>query len=162
MFATRVRPVTDLRNLYPKVGRDLERGLVILTKNGHGASVLVSIASTPSGTLPVSLGIRWRRQGLRTRSTGAMRTLRRCPPPMSSAGPLCFAGRGVAAAPSATTSASAASSRSLAKSAWCMSSMRRRTISRPRKANPDRRADSPPCGLPHRSRGERKSVDVEV
>ena len=44
MFATQIRPVTDLRNRYPEVESDLERGPVVLTKNGYGASVLVSIA----------------------------------------------------------------------------------------------------------------------
>lgn len=44
MFATQIRPVTDLRNHYPEVESDLERGPVVLTKNGYGASVLVSIA----------------------------------------------------------------------------------------------------------------------
>lgn len=44
MFATQIRPVTDLRNHYPEVENDLERGPVVLTKNGYGASVLVSIA----------------------------------------------------------------------------------------------------------------------
>ena len=44
MFATQIRPVTDLRNRYPEVERDLERGPVVLTKNGYGASVLVSIS----------------------------------------------------------------------------------------------------------------------
>ena len=43
MFATQIRPVTDLRNLYPEVESDLVRGPVVLTKNGYGASVLVSI-----------------------------------------------------------------------------------------------------------------------
>ena len=43
MFATQIRPVTDLRNRYPEVESDLERGPVVLTKNGYGASVLVSI-----------------------------------------------------------------------------------------------------------------------
>ena len=43
MFATRIRPVTDLRNRYPEVEGDLARGPVVLTKNGYGASVLVSI-----------------------------------------------------------------------------------------------------------------------
>lgn len=43
MFATQIRPVTDLRNHYPEVESDLERGPVVLTKNGYGASVLVSI-----------------------------------------------------------------------------------------------------------------------
>ena len=44
MFATQIRPVTNLRNRYPEVERDLERGPVVLTKNGYGASVLVSIS----------------------------------------------------------------------------------------------------------------------
>ena len=43
MFATQIRPVTDLRNRYPEVESDLARGPVLLTKNGYGASVLVSI-----------------------------------------------------------------------------------------------------------------------
>ena len=43
MFATQIRPVTDLRNKYPEVEADLVNGPVLLTKNGYGASVLVSI-----------------------------------------------------------------------------------------------------------------------
>ena len=43
MFATQIRPVTDLRNRYPEVESDLARGPVVLTKNGYGASVLVNI-----------------------------------------------------------------------------------------------------------------------
>ena len=43
MFATQIRPVTDLRNHYPEVENDLAHGPVVLTKNGYGASVLVSI-----------------------------------------------------------------------------------------------------------------------
>ena len=43
MFATQIRPVTDLRNRYHEVESDLENGPVVLTKNGYGASVLVSI-----------------------------------------------------------------------------------------------------------------------
>lgn len=43
MFATQIRPVTDLRNRYPEVESDLKHGPVVLTKNGYGASVLVSI-----------------------------------------------------------------------------------------------------------------------
>ena len=43
MFATQIRPVTDLRNRYPEVESDLELGPVVLNKNGYGASVLVSI-----------------------------------------------------------------------------------------------------------------------
>ena len=44
MYATQIRPVTDLRNRYPEVDSDLERGPVVLTKNGYGTSVLVSIS----------------------------------------------------------------------------------------------------------------------
>lgn len=43
MYATQIRPVTDLRNRYPEVESDLAHGPVVLTKNGYGASVLVSI-----------------------------------------------------------------------------------------------------------------------
>ena len=44
MFATQIRPVTDLRNRYSDVESDLQNGPVVLTKNGYGASVLVSIS----------------------------------------------------------------------------------------------------------------------
>ena len=44
MFSTQIRPVTDLRNRYTEVENDLAKGPVVLTKNGYGASVLVSIA----------------------------------------------------------------------------------------------------------------------
>ena len=44
MYTTQIRPVTDLRNRYPEVESDLERGPVVLTKNGYGASVLISIS----------------------------------------------------------------------------------------------------------------------
>ena len=44
MYATQIRPVTDLRNKYAEVESDLENGPVILTKNGYGASVLISLA----------------------------------------------------------------------------------------------------------------------
>ena len=44
MFSTQIRPVTDLRNKYAEVESDLANGPVVLTKNGYGASVLVSIA----------------------------------------------------------------------------------------------------------------------
>ena len=43
MLVTQIRPVTDLRNHYPEVESDLQRGPVVLTKNGYGASVLVII-----------------------------------------------------------------------------------------------------------------------
>lgn len=44
MFSTQIRPVTDLRNRYAEVECDLAKGPVVLTKNGYGTSVLVSIA----------------------------------------------------------------------------------------------------------------------
>lgn len=43
MYATQIRPVTDLRNKYSEVETDLTNGPVILTKNGYGASVLISL-----------------------------------------------------------------------------------------------------------------------
>ena len=43
MFSTKIRPVTDLRNKYSDVEKDLSNGPVVLTKNGYGASVLLSI-----------------------------------------------------------------------------------------------------------------------
>ena len=43
MYSTQIRPVTDLRNKYSEVEADLMNGPVMLTKNGYGASVLVSI-----------------------------------------------------------------------------------------------------------------------
>ena len=43
MYATQIRPVTDLRNQYSEVETDLTNGPVILTKNGYGASVLISL-----------------------------------------------------------------------------------------------------------------------
>ena len=43
MFSTQIRPVTDLRNRYSDVENDLVNGPVVLTKNGYGASVLVSV-----------------------------------------------------------------------------------------------------------------------
>ena len=43
MYTTQIRPVTDLRNKYSEVETDLTNGPVILTKNGYGASVLISL-----------------------------------------------------------------------------------------------------------------------
>ena len=43
MYTTQIRPVTDLRNKYAEVETDLANGPVILTKNGYGASVLISL-----------------------------------------------------------------------------------------------------------------------
>ena len=43
MTAINIRPVTDLRNRYADVESDVRKGPVFFTKNGYGASVLVSI-----------------------------------------------------------------------------------------------------------------------
>jgi|GEM_PF-6184015 len=41
-----IRPVSDLRNHFPDVERDLEKaGEVYLTKNGYGSAVVLSIDS---------------------------------------------------------------------------------------------------------------------
>lgn len=42
MLATRIRPVSDLRNKYPEVEAEIKNGPVYLTKNGYGSSVIVS------------------------------------------------------------------------------------------------------------------------
>ena len=42
MIATRIRPVSDLRNKYPDVENEIKNGPVYLTKNGYGSSVIVS------------------------------------------------------------------------------------------------------------------------
>jgi len=42
MLATRIRPVSDLRNKYPEVESEIRKGPVYLTKNGYGSSVIVS------------------------------------------------------------------------------------------------------------------------
>ena len=42
MTATRIRPVSDLRNKYPDIEAELKSGPVYLTKNGYGTSVRVS------------------------------------------------------------------------------------------------------------------------
>ena len=39
-----IRPVSDLRNRYAEIERDVaEKGLVFLTKNGYGSMVVMSI-----------------------------------------------------------------------------------------------------------------------
>ena len=43
MNAINIRPVTDLRNKYPDVESDVQKGPVFFTKNGYGVSVLVSL-----------------------------------------------------------------------------------------------------------------------
>ena len=43
MNVLNIRPVTDLRNKYPDVESDVQKGPVFFTKNGYGASVLVSL-----------------------------------------------------------------------------------------------------------------------
>ena len=44
MFSTKIRPVTDLRNKYPEVEKDIADGPVMLTKNGYGSAVLLSVS----------------------------------------------------------------------------------------------------------------------
>ena len=43
MTAINIRPVTDLRNHYADVETDVRNGPVFFTKNGYGASVLMSL-----------------------------------------------------------------------------------------------------------------------
>ena len=43
MNVLNIRPVTDLRNKYPDVESDVQKGPVFFMKNGYGASVLVSL-----------------------------------------------------------------------------------------------------------------------
>ena len=43
MNVLNIRPVTDLRNKYPDVESDVQKGPIFFTKNGYGASVLVSL-----------------------------------------------------------------------------------------------------------------------
>lgn len=38
-----IRPVTDLRNSFASIEAEMQTGPVILTKNGYGAAVLISI-----------------------------------------------------------------------------------------------------------------------
>jgi PHD/YefM family antitoxin component YafN of YafNO toxin-antitoxin module len=38
-----IRPVTDLRNKFSEIEADIKSGLVFFTKNGYGASVMLSI-----------------------------------------------------------------------------------------------------------------------
>ena len=41
---TRIRPISDLRNKYPEIERDVQNGSpVFLTKNGYGSMVVMSI-----------------------------------------------------------------------------------------------------------------------
>ena len=44
MFSTKIRPVTALRNKYPEVEKDIADGPVMLTKNGYGSAVLLSVS----------------------------------------------------------------------------------------------------------------------
>ena len=51
MEALNIRPVTDLRNKFNEIESDIKAGPVFFTKNGYGASVMLSRP----------LSIRWRR-----------------------------------------------------------------------------------------------------
>ena len=43
MHALNIRPVTDLRNRFSEIETDIKSGPVFFTKNGYGASVMLSI-----------------------------------------------------------------------------------------------------------------------
>ena len=45
MQAVNIRPVTDLRSKFNEIEADIKSGPVFLTKNGYGASVMLSIES---------------------------------------------------------------------------------------------------------------------
>ena len=45
MEALNIRPVTDLRNKFNEIETDIKAGPVFFTKNGYGASVMLSIES---------------------------------------------------------------------------------------------------------------------
>lgn len=45
MEALNIRPVTDLRNKFNEIESDIKAGPVFFTKNGYGASVMLSIES---------------------------------------------------------------------------------------------------------------------
>ena len=47
MQAVNIRPVTDLMSKFNEVEADIKSGPVFLTKNGYGASVMLSIAFLP-------------------------------------------------------------------------------------------------------------------
>ena len=53
MQAINIRPVTDLRNKFNKIETDIKSGPVFFTKNGYGASVLLSIEAYQSMVDPM-------------------------------------------------------------------------------------------------------------
>lgn len=48
MQAINIRPVTDLRNKFNEIETDIKSGPVFFTKNGYGASVMLSIETYQS------------------------------------------------------------------------------------------------------------------
>ena len=53
MQAINIRPVTDLRNKFNEIETDIKSGPVFLTKNGYGASVMLSIEAYQSMVDPM-------------------------------------------------------------------------------------------------------------
>ena len=48
MQAINIRPITDLRNKFNEIETDIKSGPVFFTKNGYGASVMLSIETYQS------------------------------------------------------------------------------------------------------------------
>lgn len=53
MQAINIRPVTDLRNKFNEIETDIKSGPVFFTKNGYGASVMLSIEAYQSMVDPM-------------------------------------------------------------------------------------------------------------
>lgn len=53
MQAINIRPVTDLRNKFNEIEVDIKSGPVFFTKNGYGASVMLSIEAYQSMVDPM-------------------------------------------------------------------------------------------------------------
>ena len=53
MQAINIRPVTDLRNKFNEIEVDIKSGPVFFTKNGYGASVMLSIEAYQSMVDPL-------------------------------------------------------------------------------------------------------------
>ena len=53
MQAINIRPVTDLRNKFNEIEADIKSGPVFFTKNGYGASVMLSIEAYQSMVDPM-------------------------------------------------------------------------------------------------------------
>ena len=57
MLATRIRPVSDLRNKYPEVESEIEKGPVYLTKNGYGSSKLALYEKIVTSERQIAAGL---------------------------------------------------------------------------------------------------------